>query len=56
MSVAKMLLKCSWITLCVPADMASGATPVIHVCVFRCITCIEIQVYYMCRNTGVLHV
>ncbi len=39
--------------------MASCATPVIYVWCFRCITCIEIQVYYMCSrcicNTHVPH-
>ncbi len=30
--------------------MASGATPVIHVSCFRCITCVKIQVYYMCSR------
>ncbi len=44
--------------------IASCATPVIHVWYlgilyvqkYMCITCVEIQVYYMCRNIGVLHV
>ncbi len=40
-------------------DMTNCATPVIHMWRFRCILCVEIQMYYICSrymcNTHVLH-
>ncbi len=35
-----------------PIYMASYATPVIHVWYFRCITCVEMQVYYSRREVS----
>ncbi len=37
-------------TVSISGYMASCATPVIDVWCFRCITCVEIQVYYMCSR------
>ncbi len=35
--------------------MASCATPVIYVWCFRCITCVEIQVYYIVADICIIY-
>ncbi len=41
---------CHYLGMCTIIYMANCATPVIQVYCFMCITCVEIQVYYMCSR------